>query len=356
MKNYRILAVNPGSTSTKIAVFDNSECILKETIEHNAAELNKFSRVADQYEYRLKVITDSLVKKGIPMETLDAVIGRGGLLKPMESGTYRVNEKMVEDLKEGLQGEHPSNLGGIIAFNLGQDYQIPSYIVDPVAVDEMEDIARISGLKELSRRSLSHALNIKAVGRKVAKDAGRSYFDCNFIIVHLGGGISVTAHRKGRMIDVNNANSEGPFSPERTGTLPVSELVQLCYSGKYTYDEMKRKITREGGVYSYLGTKDMREVEKRIEKGDREAELILEAMVYQIAKEIGAMATTLKGDVDKIILTGGIAHSRTVTAKIIERVEFIAPVVVVPGEEELESLALGALRVLMGEEEEKTYS
>lgn len=356
MKNYRILAVNPGSTSTKIAVFDNSECILKETIEHNAAELNKFSRVADQYEYRLKVITDSLVKKGIPMETLDAVVGRGGLLKPMESGAYRVNEKMVEDLKEGLQGEHPSNLGGIIAFNLGQDYQIPSYIVDPVAVDEMEDIARISGLKELSRRSLSHALNIKAVGRKVAKDTGRSYFDCNFIIVHLGSGISVTAHRKGRMIDVNNANSEGPFSPERTGTLPVSELVQLCYSGKYTYDEMKRKITREGGVYSYLGTKDMREVEKRIEKGDREAELILEAMVYQIAKEIGAMATTLKGDVDKIILTGGIAHSRTVTAKIIERVEFIAPVVVVPGEEELESLALGALRVLMGEEEEKTYS
>ncbi len=355
MVNYRILAINPGSTSTKVAVFLGKECLVKESIEHSAEELKKYKRVSDQYEYRLKAIQDVLLKKGLQMDTLDAVVGRGGLIKAVEGGTYRVNELMIEHLQKGLQGDHPSNLGGIMAFNLAKDYHIPAFIVDPVSVDEMVEVARISGFKGIVRRSLSHALNIKAVGRKIAEEMNRTYQDCNFIIVHLGGGISVTAHRKGRMIDVNNANSEGPFSPERTGTLPVIELLEMCYFGEYSYEDMRRKITGEGGIYSYFGTKDIREVEKIIHDGNKEAELILEAMIYQISKEIGAMSTVLKGEVDKIILTGGMAHSKNITEKISERVKFIADIAIVPGEEELESLALGALRVLTGEEKEKIY-
>ncbi len=351
----KILAINPGSTSTKIGLFEGKKCLFKKTIRHEDEELNRFEKIADQFQFRKKMIIGVLNEANLDLNTLNAVVGRGGLLKPIKGGTYRVNEKMLKDLKEGVQGEHASNLGGIIAHSIAQDYGIPAYIVDPVAVDEFEVVARISGLKELERRSLSHALNIKAVGHKVGAKLGGGYSDYNFVIVHLGGGISVTAHRKGRMIDVNNANSEGPMSPERTGTLPVSELVALCYSGKYTYEEMKRKITREGGIYSYLGTKDIVEVEKRARGGDEEAQLVLNAMIYQIGKEIGAMATVLEGKVDRIILTGGIANSTYITNKIIKRVEFIAPVIVIPGEEEMEALALGALRVITGQEEEKTY-
>lgn len=355
MAEPKILAINPGSTSTKIGLFEGKKCILKKTIRHEDKELNRFEKITDQFQFRKRTIIEVLNEANFDLNTLSAVVGRGGLLKPIKGGTYRVNEKMLKDLREGVQGEHASNLGGIIAHSIAQDYDIPAYIVDPVAVDEFEPVARISGLKELERRSLSHALNIKAVGHKVGAELGGCYSDYNFVIVHLGGGISVTAHRKGRMIDVNNANSEGPMSPERTGTLPVSELVALCYSGKYTYEEMKRKITREGGIYSYLGTKNIVEVEKRARSGDERAQLILNAMIYQIGKEIGAMATVLEGKVDRIILTGGIANSTYITNEIIKRVEFIAPVIVVPGEEELEALALGALRVITGQEEEKTY-
>lgn len=355
MGNYRILAINPGSTSTKVAVFSGKECLIKESIEHSAEELKKYKKVSDKYEYRLRVIQDVLLNKGLQLDTLNAIVGRGGLIQSMEGGTYRVNELMIDHLQKGLQGEHSSNLGGILAFNLAKDYNIPAFIVDPVSVDEMIEVARISGLKGIIRKSLSHALNIKAVGRRIAEEMDRSYHDCNFIIVHLGGGISVTAHRKGKMIDVNNANSEGPFSPERTGTLPAIGLIVLCYSGEYSYEEMRRKIIGEGGMYSYLNTKDVRKVEKMIQEGSKEAELILDAMIYQISKEIGAMSTALKGEVDKIILTGGMAYSKTITDKIAERVQFIADIAIVPGEEELESLALAALRVLTGEEQEKTY-
>ncbi len=355
-KTFRLLVINPGSTSTKIAVFDNEISIFEETLRHSVEELSKFDRIYDQYQFREEIILGALEKNNIDVNSLDAVVGRGGLLEPIEGGTYKVNERMIEDLKVGVLGEHASNLGGIIANEIAMSIDKPSYIVDPTVVDELEDIARISGMAEIERKSIVHALNQKAVARRFAKSEDKKYEDMNLIVAHLGGGISVGAHRNGRIIDVNNAlDGEGPFSPERTGGLPVGDLTNLCYSGKYTYDEMKKKIKGKGGLVSYLGTNDAREVREMIETGNNEAKLIYEAMAYQVAKEIGSCSAALKGKVDGIILTGGIAHDELFIGWIIERINFISKVKVYPGEDELFALAEGGLRVLKGDEEVKEY-
>jgi len=352
----RLLVINPGSTSTKIAVFDDEKIIFEETLRHSTEELSKFEKIYDQYEFRKDIIIDVLNKNGIEINSLSAVVGRGGLLKPIEGGTYSVSKSMLEDLKVGVLGEHASNLGGIIANEIAQSIDKKAFIVDPTVVDEMQDLARISGMADIERKSIVHALNQKAVARRHAASKGQKYEDMNLIVAHLGGGISVGAHEKGRIVDVNNAlDGDGPFSPERTGGLPVGDLVKLCYSGKYTLDEMKKKIKGNGGLVSYLGTNDAREVSEMIEKGDKEAELIYKAMAYQIAKEIGSCATVLKGKVDGIILTGGIAHDKLFTQWIKESVEFISEVYIYPGEDELSALAEGGLRVLRGEEKAKEY-
>lgn len=355
LKN-RILVINPGATSTKIAVYEEETLLFKKTVEHSAKDLGEFKCVFDQYQYRLQLILQALKEENIDLESLTAVVGRGGLLKPLAGGTYGVNEKMVEDLQRAERGEHASNLGAVIAFNIANPLNIPAFIVDPVSVDEMEPVARISGLADIERISLSHALNMKAVARRAAKEMNKKYEDVNLIMVHLGTGVSVSPHKKGKMVDVNNAKAEGPFSPDRTGGLPVDQLVKMCYSGKYTYNEMKEKISGKGGLYSYFKTMDVREIEAMANEGNQKADIVLDALAYQVAKEIGAMSTVLMGEVDKIILTGGIAHSQRIVNDIIKRVKFIAPVEVIPGEEELESLAFGALRVLRGEEEASVYN
>ena len=355
MGTERILAINPGATSTKFAVYEGEKLLFTKTVQHSVQDLALFKNIYDQYNYRLQMILNELAAEGIELTTLEAVVGRGGLLKPLAGGTYLVNDEMLKDLKEAKVGEHASNLGGVIANNLAKELKIPAFIVDPVSVDEMEPVARISGLPDLPRISLSHALNMKAVARKVAKEMGKKYEEVNFVVAHLGTGVSVTPHKKGRMIDVNNAKEEGPFSPDRCGGLPASQLMKLCYSGKYTFEELKDKLSSKGGIFAYLGTTDLREVEQMAEEGNNTAQLIFDAQGYQVAKEIGAMATVLEGEVDKIILTGGMAYSQQLVKDISKKVKFIAPVVVVPGEEELESLAYGALRVLRGEEEAKVY-
>lgn len=352
----RLLIINPGSTSTKIGVFDNEDILFEETLRHSTEEICSFNKIYDQYEFRKNIIVNALLKNNIPISSLDGVVGRGGLLKPIEGGTYEVNEKMLEDLKVGYLGEHASNLGGIIAYEIAKEIGKRSFIVDPVVVDELQEVARISGLKGIERKSIFHALNQKAVARKHAKIQNKKYEELNLIVAHLGGGVSVGAHEKGRVIDVPNAlDGEGPFSPERSGSLPVGDMIKLCYSGKYSLDEVKKMLKGSGGMVSYLNTNDAREVEKRIENGDKYAELIYYAMAYQVAKEIGACAAVLKGNVDGILITGGIAYDKLFTAWIEERVKFIADVTVYPGEDELTALAQGGLRVLRGEEETKVY-
>ncbi|GFR35924.1 butyrate kinase [Thermobrachium celere] len=350
-----ILAINPGSTSTKIAVFEKDVKVKQTNITHDATELAKYERIADQFEFRKQQIITYLNQEGIDIREFDCIVGRGGLLRPMPSGTYKVTEKMIEDLKIGYQGEHASNLGGIIAKSIADEIGKEAYIVDPVAVDEFEDIARISGIPEIQRRSLVHALNIKAVSRRVAKQLGKKLEDCNFIVAHLGGGISVAPLKRGRIVDVNNANESGPFSPERCGQVPVGDLVRLAFSGKYTYKELKKKMVGQAGLVGYLGTNDARVVEEMIKNGDEKAKLIFEAMCYQIGKEIGAVSTVLFGDVDRIILTGGLAYSERLVNYVTDMVKFIADVVVVPGEDEMQALAEGAYRVLIGEEKAKIY-
>jgi len=355
-KVFRILAINPGSTSTKIAVYENERPLFEETKRHSAEELAPFPDIASQYEFRKAAILDCLAKAGIDPATLSAVVGRGGLFKPIEGGTYLINDRVIEDARIGVQGQHASNIGAPLAKGIADQYNLPAFFVDPPCVDEFEPLARLSGLPELPRRSLLHALNLKAVGHRVAADLGRRFEDLNMVMAHLGGGISVVPSKRGRFIDANNATEEGPFSPERTGTLPARSLVQLCYSGKYTAKEMDRKLVGQGGLVAYLGTNDAQEVQRRIAAGDAQAKLVFEAMAYQIAKEISAMAAVLSGKVDYIVLTGGIAHSALLTGWIRERVEWIAPVLVYPGEEELRALVEGALRVLRGEEKAKVYA
>jgi butyrate kinase len=375
---YRILIINPGSTSTKVALYEDEHPLFAETIYHSAEEIAAFPHIADQYAFRRDTVLSLLDEKGIKLDSLDAVVGRGGILKPMPSGTYRVNEKMLDELRpepfdklrtapdEGLrhpqEREHASNLGAIIADEIARRAGIPAFIVDPVCVDEFDDLARISGLPEIERRSLSHALNLKVASRRAAKELGRCYDEVNLVVVHLGGGISVTAHRRGRMVDVNQAlDGTGPFAPERAGGLPVGDVLRMAYSAPpyddthYTYEEMLKKVTGRGGLVAHLGTNDAREVERRIKEGDEHASLIYEAMAYQIAKEIGSMATVLKGKVDAIVLTGGLARSEMLVNWIVGRVEWIAPVMIYAGEDEMLAMAQGALRVLRGQEEAQDY-
>lgn len=357
MEVFRILAINPGSTSTKIAIYDNEKEVFESTLRHANEEIEKYDKIIDQYDFRKEVILTALSDNGINLTKLSAVVGRGGLLKPIKGGTYAVNEQMVADLKAAQMGEHASNLGGMIAQEIAHQLNIPAFIVDPVVVDELEPVARISGMPEIARVSIFHALNQKAVARRYAKEVGKPYDELNLIVAHLGGGISVGAHEKGRVVDVNNAlDGEGPFSPERTGGLPVGDLAKMCYSGKYTHADIKKMIKGKGGLVAYLGTNDGREVVKMIENGDDNAKLIFEAMAYQVAKEIGSCAAVLKGKVDAIILTGGLAYGEMLTTWIKNRVSFISDVVIYAGEDEMSALALGGLRVLRKEEEAQIYS
>ncbi|MGH4120605.1 butyrate kinase [Clostridium sp.] len=354
--SYKLLMINPGSTSTKIGVYEDEKEVLVETLRHSSEEIGKFESIFEQFNFRKEVILNLLKEKNFDIKALDAIVGRGGLLKPIEGGTYAVNEAMLNDLKIGVLGQHASNLGGIIANEIAESLDIPAFIVDPVVVDEMMDVARISGMPEIERRSIFHALNQKAVAKRYAKENSKKYEDINLIVAHMGGGISVGAHKAGKVIDVNNAlDGEGPFSPERSGGLPVGDLVKMCFSGKYTIEDIVKKINGKGGFVAYLNTNDAKEVEDKAEAGDEKCKLIFEAMAYQVAKEIGKCAAVLKGDVDAIILTGGIAYGKPMVSYIKERVEFICPVVVYPGEDELLALAQGGLRVLSGEEKVREY-
>ena len=357
MKDVRVLAINPGSTSTKIAVYLNIEPIFLKNIKHTTEELAPYPKIADQFEFRKKIILQQLKDADMQINDLQAVVGRGGLLKPIPSGIYQVNDAMIADLKNSPFGEHASNLGGLIAHDLVKSLPNASaYIVDPIVVDEFEDIARISGHPLLKRISIFHALNQKAVAREYAKSTHRKYEDLNLIVVHLGGGITIGAHRKGRVIDVNQGlDGEGPFSPERTGTLPVGDLVKLCFSGKYTLKEVQKMVKGEGGLVAYLGTNNAYDVEKMVDAGDKNAELIYHAMAYQIAKYIGEMYTVLKCDVDAILITGGIAYDKGFVNWIQERVYKLAPVHVFPGEDEMKALAINGLMVVRGELEVKEY-
>lgn len=352
---FLVLVINPGSTSTKLGIFENEACKREKTLRHGTTELEKYDKVWDQYEFRKKEIVAFLVGAGYDLSQFDAVVGRGGLLRPMESGTYRVDQHMINDLRIGIQGQHASNLGGVLAYGIGWDFGIPSFIVDPVAVDEFEPISRLSGMPDIPRMSTFHALNIRAVARKAARDMGKTMGDLNLIVAHLGGGITVAALRQGRVIEVNHGMSEGPFSPERSGSVPLLPLVDMCFSGKFDKRAIYRKIVGGGGLVGYLGTNNVSEVESMVKGGNARAKLILEAMAYQIAVEIGGRAVALYGKVDAIVLTGGIANVKMVTSMIEERVRFLGKVVLYPGEDELGALAQGALRVLRGEETAKVY-
>ncbi|KAF5029098.1 Butyrate kinase 2 [anaerobic digester metagenome] len=351
------LIINPGSTSTKIAVFEDESLVFEKTLRHSNEELSPYHNVADQFEFRKQLILEALKENDIKVESLNAVVGRGGLLMPIEGGTYAVNDRLIEDLKTNVKGEHASNLGGLIARSIADEVSIPSFIVDPVVVDELDDVARISGHPLFERISIWHALNQKAVARRAAKEKfGKDYNEMNFVVVHLGGGISVGAHKKGRVIDVNNAlNGEGPFSPERSGSLPADELVRLCFSGKYTEAEIKKMIVGKGGITAYLGTNNAKEVSERAQSGDEKAKLIYSAMAYQVAKAVGEYAVVLDGEVDAILITGGIAYDKNFVQMIENKVKFIADVIAYPGEDELLALAQGGLRVLNNTESAKEY-
>lgn len=357
MEDIRILAINPGSTSTKIAVFNGANPVFVRTLYHTTEELSIYEKITDQYSFRKEIILKQLEEAGIELSTLSVIVGRGGLVKPIPSGVYEVNEIMKADLRSSPMGEHASNLGGLIADDIAKSLNnVRAFITDPVVVDELEPHARVAGHPEFRRVSIFHALNQKAIARQHAKSIMRRYEDLNLIVVHLGGGISVGAHRKGMVVDVNQAlDGEGPFSPERSGTLPAADLARLCYSGKYTLKEVLLMIKGKGGLAAHLGTNSAYEVEQRMAAGDENAKFIFEAMAFQVAKEIGAMSTVLKGEVDAIILTGGIAHGKWFVNQVIERVYKIAPVHVYPGEDEMRALALNGLMVLKGEIEVSEY-
>ncbi len=356
METLTILAINPGSTSTKIAVYDSDNEILATTISHSTAEIGRFKDIFSQYDFRKNLIVTALNENSFDLARLSAVVGRGGLLRPVAGGTYLVNDRLLQDLRDGVYGEHASNLGGIIAYEIAKCLDIPAYIVDPVVVDELEPIARISGIPEIERRSIFHALNQKAVARKHAESLGKKYEDLNLIVAHMGGGISVGAHHRGRVIDVTNAlDGDGAFSPERAGGVPVGDLVRFCLSGKYDAGFIKKRVTGNGGLTAYLQTNDAREIEKMIDSGDNKADLVYRAMGYQVAKDIGAAAAVLKGAVDGILLTGGLAYSDRLVTLIKEHINFISEVYISPGEDEMEALAMGAFRALTSEENVKTY-
>ncbi len=350
------LIINPGSTSTKIGVFEDETLLFDETLRHPTEEISKYATIIDQKDFRKDIIISFLKEKNFDINSLNVVVGRGGLLKPIPSGTYEVNDRLLEDLRSGVQGQHASNLGGILAKEIADSINVPAYIVDPVVVDEMEPVARYSGLPELPRTSIFHALNQKAVAKRYAKESGQKYEDLNLIVIHLGGGVSVGPHKKGKIVDIFNAlDGDGAFSPERAGSVPSGALVKLCFSGKYTEKEIMKKLVGNGGFNAYLGTNDMREVNKMIAAGDEKAAAVREAFIYNIAKNVGAMATVLNGKVDRIIVTGGIAYNAELVDELKEKCGWIAPFTVYPGEDELLALAQGGLRVMTGAEKAAVY-
>ena len=353
----RILAINPGSTSTKIAVYEGETPVFLKNIKHTKDSLEPFEKITDQFQFRKKLILNQLAEAEIELDSIEVVMGRGGLLKPIESGVYEVNQLMIKDLRNSPLGEHASNLGGLIAQDIASSLKRGrAFIANPVVVDEMIDLARYTGHPAFKRLSIFHALNQKAVAMEHAESLLKNYKDLNLIVVHLGGGITVGAHRRGRVIDVNQGlDGEGPFSPERSGTLPVGALVKMCFSGKFTQKEIMTKIKGAGGLAAYMGTNSAYDVEMQAFEGDEKASQVLQAMAYQVSKEVGAMATTLNGEVDGILITGGVANSQWFVNLIIDRVEFIAPVHVYPGEDEMRALAYNGLRVLKGEAEVKIY-
>jgi len=354
---HRILVINPGSTSTKVAVFENEKAIYSETINHAHTEIARFPTIPDQYAFRRDAVLSFLHERSIDLRTLDAVVGRGGILRPLRSGTYKVGHRMLDELRQpDKERDHVTNLGALIAHELAIQAGVSAFIVDPVCVDEFDPLARVAGLPEIQRRSLSHVLSLKSAARRAASELGRPYDELRLVVAHLGGGISVSAHLHGRMIDVNQAlDGTGPFSPERVGGLPVGDVLRLAFSGEYSYDELFRRFTRQGGLLAHLGTNDAREVEQRIADGDDHARLIYEAMAYQIAKEIGLMSTVLRGRPDAIVLTGALAHSHLLLGWIRERVNWIANILVYPGADEMLAMSQGALRVLRGEEQALDY-
>ena len=356
-RQYVILVVNPGATSTKVSVYDDLRERVSRTIRHSADELKPYACVADQFGVRRDLVLEALREEGVEFASLSAVIGRGGLVKPIESGVYEVNDALRRDLGHAPQGEHASNLGGLIAADIAS--RIPgarAFIADPVVVDELDDVARVAGHPLFRRVSIFHALNQKATGRRYARENGRAYEDMNLIVAHMGGGISVGAHRRGRVVDVNNAlDGDGALSPDRSGSLPAGQLADLCFGGKFSAEEVRRMICGRGGLSAWVGSNSVREIVERMKAGDDDCRRVIEAMAYQVAKQIGAMAAVLEGRVDAVLLTGGIAYSETVCDLIRRRTAFVAPVVVMPGEDEMGALAENALRVLRGEERPKIY-
>ena len=350
------LIINPGSTSTKIGVFEDETLLFEETLRHSTEEIAKYASIVDQKDFRKDIIVNLLKEKNFDIKSLNVIVGRGGMLKPIPGGTYAVSDALLADLKVGVQGQHASNLGGILAKEIGDSIGVPSYIVDPVVVDELMPISRYSGVPELPRVSIFHALNQKAVAKRYAKEIGKAYDSLNLIVVHMGGGVSVGPHKNGKVIDIFNAlDGDGAFSPERAGGVPSGALIKMCFSGKYSEKEVYKKICGNGGFNAYLGTNDMRDVEKMVNDGDAKAKETRDAFVLQVSKNIGAMAAVLNGKVDQIIVTGGIAYDKEVVAGLKERCEWIAPFTVYPGEDELLALAQGGLRVMNGEEKALEY-
>lgn len=356
--SYRVLAINPGSTSTKIAVYDGDRPLFEKTLRHDPAELEPFGGIIEQYDFRKKLVLEAMAENQVAPDSLHAVVGRGGLIRPVQGGAMKICPNMLRDLKDPqLWGRiHASNLGAFIADAISRELKIPGFIVDPVVVDEFDDIARISGIPEIERKSLLHALNIRYIAKLLAEELGQKFGETNLIGVHMGGGISVAAILKGRVVDVNNALlGMGPFSPQRAGALPIGDLLELAYSGKYTHKELTNYLTKTAGLMAYLGTDSGIEVNKRIQEGDAKAKMILDAMCYQVAKEIGACATVLKGQVHAIYMSGGLVYNEYIVEQIRDRVGFIAPIHLYPGEKEMEALSMGAVRVLSGLEEALEY-
>ena len=350
------LIINPGSTSTKIGVFEDETLLFEETLRHSTEEIGKYASIVDQKDFRKEIIVNLLKEKNFDIHSLNMVVGRGGMLKPIPGGTYEVSDELLNDLKIGRQGQHASNLGGILAREIADSIGVPSYIVDPVVVDELEPISRYSGVPELPRTSVFHALNQKAVAKRYAKENGKDYNSLNLIVVHMGGGVSVGAHRKGKVVDVFNAlDGDGAFSPERAGAVPSGALIKLCFSGQYTEKEVYKKVVGGGGFNAYCGTNDMRDVDKMVENGDARAKEVRDAFIRQVAKDIGSMACVLEGSVDQIVVTGGIAYDKFVVDGLKAQAGWIAPITVYPGEDELLALVQGGLRVLNGEEKAMTY-
>jgi butyrate kinase len=356
--NYRVLAINPGSTSTKIAVYDDSTPVFEKTLRHDPEELNQFGDLFNQTDFRKALVMEAMEENNVHPQSLNAVVGRGGLVRPVSGGTWKVNEAMLRDLKDiTIWGRsHASNLGAFLAKAVAEPLGIPYFIVDPVATDEMEDIARLAGIPEIEHKSLFHALNIRYICRLLAEKLGKNLNEVNFIGVHMGGGISVAAIKNGRVVDVNNALlGTGPFSPQRAGSLPIGDLIEMCYSGKYTKKELTTYLSKGAGLIAYLGTDSGIEVGKRVAEGDQKAKLVLDAMCYRISKEIGSCSAVLAGKVDGIYLSGGLAYNDYIVNFIKEHTKFIAPIYIYPGEKEMEALCQGGIRVLNGTEEAKEY-